>query len=232
MFSLINSLFTPLKAFCQQVLNMFVRMFPHGVLWNLLGLVAFVVVMAAALYLLVLILRKLHSGEYMRQVTWPYTINYVVLGAALGIAGLVNPVDDGWRTILYVAFAGWTAIALLLMVRRIFTLENPPHSKLFYLVIGLAYCAEMLVIGMFSILIVYAAIAVVAIVVVGLGVVAGGMKSMFPQSSGGGGGRTASRREATLDDGTRVVEEGIGWREVGGSRTYNENMDGTLSRTS
>jgi hypothetical protein len=55
---------------------------------------------------------------------------------------------------------------------------------------------------------------------------------MFPQSSGGVGGGTASRREATLDDGTRVVEEGIGWRDVGGSRTYNENMDGTLSRTS
>ena len=232
MFSLINSLFTPLKEFCQQVLNMFVRMFPHGVLWNLLGLVAFVVAMAAALYLLVLILRKLHSGMYVQQVTWPYTVNHILLGAALGIAGLVNPADEEWRTILYVAFAGWAAIALLLMMRRAFTFEKSILVRLLYLVVGLAYGVELLAVGMFSILIVYAAFVVVIVVLVALAVVLGGLKSMFPQSSGGGGGRTASRREATLDDGTRVVEEGIGWREVGGSRTYNENMDGTLSRTS
>ncbi|MBR5549556.1 MAG: hypothetical protein IKU71_07485 [Kiritimatiellae bacterium] len=232
MFTLINSLFTPLKAFCQQVLNMCVRMFPHGVLWNLLGLVTFVVAMALALYVIVLILRKLHSGTYVRQVTWPYTFSHILLGAALGIAGLVNPADDDWRTILYVVFGGWAVLALLLMMRRAFTFEKSLLLRLLYLVVGLAYGVELLAVGMFSVLIVYAAVVVVIVVLVALAVVFGGLRSMFPQSSGGGGGGTVSQREATLEDGTKVVEEGIGWREVGGSKTYNENMDGTFSRTS
>ena len=231
MFSLINSLFTPLKAFCQQVLNMCVRMYPHGVLWNILGLVTFVVAMAAALYVIVLVLRMLHSGTYVRQVTWPYTVSHILLGAALGIAGLVNPADGEWRTILYGAFAGWAAIALLLMMRRAFTFEKPFPVRLLYFVAGLAYGVELLSVGMFSVLIVYAAVVVVIVVLVMLAVVLGGLRSMFPQSSGGGS-VAAQPREAALEDGTKVVEEGIGWREVGGSRTYKENVDGTFSRTS
>ncbi len=233
MFSMINSLFAPFKAVCQHVLNVFVGMLPHGVLWNLLGLALFIVSMAAILYGVVLLLRKLHSGTYVRQITWPYTISHIILGAALGIAGLVNPCDEKWKMILLVAFAGWVAIALLLMVKRIFGFENPPHGKLLYLMVGIAYGVELLAVGMVALLVAYAAIALVIIVVVGVGVACGGAKSMFPGSSGGGGGGgSVQRRETTLDDGTRIVEEGIGWREVGGSSTYRENFDGSFSKTS
>ena len=233
MFTLINSMFTPFKAICQQVLNMFVEMLPRGVLWNLLGLALFIVSMAAILYGVVLLLRKLHSGAYVRQITWPYTINHIILGAVLGIAGLINPSDEKWRTILLVAFACWATIVVLLMAKRVSGFENPPHGKLLYLMVGVAYGVELLAIGMFTLLVAYAAIALVIIVVVGVGVVCGGAKSMFSGSSGrGGGGGSVQRRETTLDDGTRIVEEGISWREVGGSSTYRENMDGSFTRTS
>lgn len=82
-------------------------------------------------------------------------------------------------------------------------------------------------VGLLALLVAYVAIAIVIAVIVGIGVVSGGAKSMMSGSSGGG---AVSRHEATLDDGTRLVEEGISWREVGGFGTYRENMDGTFSR--
>ena len=173
----------------------------------------------------------MHSGAYVQQVTWPYTKNHFLMGAAIGIAGLVNPSDGDWRTILTVVFAVWVAITLLLMVRRVFLFDDPPHGKFLYISVGIEYLAVILAIGMFSLLIAYVAIAVVIAVLVGVAVISGGVKGMFP---GGGGGSVSvpQRREGTLDDGTRIVEEGIGWREVGGSATYRENMDGTFSRMS
>lgn len=230
MFSLINSMYGPFKAVCQQILNGCIAVCPRGVLGSLLGMVVFVLVTGAAAFGIVMLLRKLHSGAYVRQVTWPYTKNHFLMGAAIGIAGLVNPSDGDWRTILTVVFAGWAAITFILMARRAFLLENPPHGKLFYMVFGMAYCAEILVVGMFSLLIAYVALAVVAAVVLGVAVIGGGLKGMFP---GHGGSVSAPQnRETTLDDGTRIVEEGISWREVGGSATYRENMDGTFSRNS
>ena len=230
MFTLINSMYGPFKAVCQQILNGCIAVCPRDVLGSILGMVVFVLVTGAAAFGIVLLLRKLHSGAYVRQVTWPYTKNHFLMGAAIGIAGLANPSDGDWRTILSVVFGGWAAITLLLMARRVFLFENPPHGKMLYLLLGLAYCAEVLVIGMFSLLIAYVAFAVVVAVLILIGVAAGGMKGMFP---GGGGGTVSApqRREGTLDDGTRIVEEGISWREVGGSSTYRENMDGTFSRT-
>lgn len=227
MFTWINSLLDPLKALCQRVLNVFVDLLPNGALWTLLGGALFVVAMGAVLYGLVKFLRKLHSGDYVREVTCPFTVSHILLGAALGIAGTINPSDDKWQTILLVFFACWAAGVLLLTVKRAFGFENPPHGKLFYLAIGVAYCVELMAVGLLVLLVAYVAIAIVIAVLVGIGVVSGGAKSMMSGSSGGG---TVSRREATLDDGTRLVEEGISWREIGGFDTYRENMDGTFSR--
>ena len=231
MFSWINSMYGPFKVVCQQILNGCIDICPRGVLGSILGMVVFVLVTGAAVFGIVLLLRKLHSGAYIQQVTWPYTKNHFLMGAAIGIAGLVNPSDGDWRTILTVVFAVWAAITLLLMARRVFLFDNPPHGKLLYMSVGIEYLAVILAIGMFSLLIAYVAIAVVIAVLVGAAVIGGGLKGMFP-GGGGGSASVPQRREGTLDDGTRIVEEGVSWREVGGSATYRENMDGTFSKTS
>ena len=231
MFSWINSMYGPFKVVCQHILNVCIDICPNGVLGNLLGMVVFVLVTGAAVFGIVLLLRKLHSGAYIQQVTWPYTKNHLLMGAALGIAGLVNPSDGDWRTILTVVFAVWAAITRLLMARRVFLFDNPPHGKLLYMSVGIEYLAVILAIGMFSLLIAYVAIAVVIAVLVGAAVIGGGLKGMFP-GGGVGSASVPQRREGTLDDGTRIVEEGASWREVGGSATYRENMDGTFSKTS
>lgn len=226
MFTWINSLLDPLKALCQSILNVFVDLFPTGALWSILGGALFVVAMAAALYGLVKLLRRLHSGEYVREVTCAFTTSHILLGAALGIAGVINPSDGKWQAILLSIFVCWAAGVLLLAVKRIFEFENPPHGRLFYLAIGAAYCVELMLVGLLALLVAYAAIAIIIAVTVGIGVVAGGAKSMMSGSSGGG---AVLRHEATLDDGTRLIEEGISWREVGGYKTYHENMDGSFS---
>ena len=230
MFSWINSMYDPFKTVCQQILNGCIAVCPRGVLGSILGMVVFVLVTGVAVFGIVLLLRKLHSGAYVQQVTWPYTKNHFLMGAAIGIAGLVNSSDGDWRTILAVVFAAWAAITLLLMARRVFLFDNPPHGKLLYMSVGIEYLAVILAIGMFSLLIAYVAIAVVIAVLVGAAVIGGGLKGMFP--SRGGSVSVPQNREATLDDGTRIVEEGISWREVGGSATYREHMDGTFSRNS
>lgn len=231
MFSWINSMYGPFKVVCQHILNVCIDICPRGVLGSILGMVVFVLVTGAAVFGIVLLLRRLHSGAYVQQVTWPYTKNHFLMGAAIGIAGLVNPNDGDWRTILTVVFAVWAAITLLLMARRVFLFDNPPHGKLLYMSVGIEYLAVILAIGMFSLLIAYVAIAVVIAVLVGAAVIGGGLKGMFP-GGGGGSAPVPQHREGTLDDGTRIVEEGASWREVGGSAAYRENMDGTFSKTS
>jgi len=231
MLSWINSIVGLVKACCQFVLNFIGDLLPFGALWNLLGLALFVVFMAAVLYGIVRLLLHVHSGESVRQVTWPFTISHILFGMSFGLVELVGS-NEQWMKWLQIGLLAWIAVVTLLMVIRVAGLKDPKHGKLLYLVVGLAYWVELCVIGLFALLVIYAAIALVIIVIVGAGVVGGMLGSGATRSGSGGGSYSGGRREAELCDGTRIVEEGISWREVGGSGVYRENFDGSFSRTS
>ena len=231
MFSWINSMVDPIKNCSQFVLNFIVDLLPSGVLWNLLGLALFVVLVAAVLYGIVRLLLNLHSGESVRQVTCPFTISHIVFGLSLGAVGLFGPKGQ-WMSWLEIGLLGWTAVVAILMVKRVAALKNPQHGKLLYLIIGLAYWVELLVVGLFAFFVVYAAVALVIIVVVGFGVAGGMLGSATTSSRSSSGVSYGGRREVELGDGTRIVEEGASWREVGGWRVYRENFDGSFSKVS
>lgn len=229
MLSMINSIMDPIKDCCQFVLNFITELLPFGVLWNLLGLALFIVLMGGLLYGIVLLLVHLHSGEDVREVTCPFTINHIAFGFVIGAVGLFGP-NEQWMTWLQIGFLGWAAVVALLIVLRVRGLTEPRHGKLFYLLIGLAYWAELFVVGMFALLVVYAAIALAIIIIVGFAV-AGGMLGSAARPSSSCGASCGGRREVELADGTRIVEEGISWREVGGCAVYRQNFDGTFSKT-
>ena len=144
--------------------------------------------------------------------------------------GLFGP-NEQWMTWLMIGFLGWGAVVALLIVMRVAELKDSRHGKLFYLAFGLTYWLELFVIGLFAALVIYAAVALVIIVTVGLAV-AGGMlgSAAKPSRSYAGSCGCASHREAELEDGTRIVEEGTTWREVGGYDVYRENYDGSFSK--
>ena len=90
---------------------------------------------------------------------------------------------------------------------------------------------ELFVVGLFASFVIYAAVALVIILIVIVGVaVIGGMVGLTPKPSRSGAGSSRSQREVELEDGTRIAEEGAVWREVGGYDVYRKNYDGTFSR--
>lgn len=179
MLSLINSIMDPIKDCCQFVLNYITELLPFGVLWNLLGLALFIVLMGGLLYGIVRLLVHLHSGEDVRHVTCPFTINHIVFGLVLGAVGLFGP-NEQWMKWLQIGFLGWGAVVALLIFQRVRGLTEPRHGKLFYFAIGLAYWAELFVVGMFALFVAYAAIALAIIIIVGFAV-AGGMLGSVTQ---------------------------------------------------
>lgn len=234
MLQCINTVILPIRTCCAAILDFVVGLFPEGVLWSLLGIAVFVVVMAAASYGIVRLLLHLHSGEYVIDVTWPFTISHIAFGVVVGVIGMIEP-NDQWMTWVNVGLIGWALVVMFRIVTRTGESKNSRHGRLFYTVIGLAYWAELFVVGLFVFHVIYAAVALVIIVLVGLAIVGGMTKTNLMPSFGGGriGSRVSTgRREAELDDGTRIVEEGTSWREVGGSNVYKENLDGSFSRTS
>ncbi len=230
MLSFVNSIVDPVKDCCQFILNFISDMLPFGALWTLLGLALFVVVMGGALYGIVRLLKHLHSNGDVHQVTCPFTISHIAFGLVFGAIGLFNP-NAQWMTWLTIGIVGWGAVVTLLIVMRAVELKDSQHGMLFYLTLGLTYWLELFVIGLFAALVIYAAVALVIIVTVGLAV-AGGMlgTAAKPSRSYAGSCGCGSHREAELEDGTRIVEEGATWREVGGYDVYRENYDGSFTK--
>ena len=234
MLPLINKVILPVRACCAAMLDFVVALFPEGVLWGLLGIAVFVVVTAAVLYGIVRLLFHLHSGEHVIHVTLPFTISHIVFGVVIGIIGMIEP-NDQWMTWLNVVLIGWILVVMFRIITRTRESKNSRYGRLFYMAIGLAYWIELFVVGLFIFHVIYAAVVLAILVFFGLAFVGGMLKTNLMPSLGGGGfrsGTNAGRREAELDDGTRIVEEGASWREVGGSNVYRENLDGTFSRTS
>lgn len=229
MLSFVNSIVDPVKDCCQFVLNFISDLMPFGVLWTLLGVALFVVLMGAILYGIVRLLIHLHSCDGVNWVTCPFTISHIASGLVFGAIGLFGP-NEQWMTWLMTGFLGWGAVVALLIVMRVAELKDSRHGKLFYLTIALTYWLEMFVIGLFASLVIYAAVVLVICIVVGLAV-AGGMLGSAGKPSRSYVGSCGGRREAELDDGTRIVEEGASWREVGGYDVYRENFDGSFSKT-
>ena len=230
MLSFVNSIVDPVKDCCQFILNFISDMLPFGALWTLFGLALFVVVMGGALYGIMRLLKHLHSNGDVHQVTCPFTISHIAFGLVFGAIGLFNP-NAQWMTWLTIGIVGWGAVVTLLIVMRAMELKDSQHGTLFYLTLGLTYWLELFVIGLFAALVIYAAVALVIIVTVGLAVAGGMLGSVAkPSRSYAGSCGCASHREAELEDGTRIVEEGTTWREVGGYDVYRENYDGSFSK--
>ncbi len=211
--------------------------FPLGGLWGLIGLIAGVIIVGAAIVFLTFLLFSVQAmlGEWlesekgrMDSVTTDLAIPYLGAGALMAIltackiGGIWNYLFHG----VYIAAFAW-------VFRRFWRLLSMDgcgwKRKAACWLDSIAYMLAMTFLGFSAGVTLITSVFLLIVVVTGI-VIGGAMLGMAAQSATTPSCASSGPRRARLTDGTEIEEGGFGWYATNGIGTYHQNFDGTFTR--